>query len=532
MGDFVIQRHVNRNVTLIGGYKVFNFPTQNEREKIKDALTFDNPAYEKAKRYSRYVSRIDPILTYFEEDKKSITVPCGFDLNPFLDTKDIQYYDKRVDKKVDYPPFVLNLRETQEEARGAYLLLAGSRFGGKNIIQLPTGKGKTILGLALAYALGQRTLIIVHKVDLLNGWKKDIQKAFDGKVEPFILQGTKNVNFGKQITIATVQTLNRLSKEDFEMLTSKFGFIIQDEMHHCPASSYATTLYFKAKYRLGLTATPERADGLDHIMNLYYGGICYKYESKGDEKDILPVNIFDVSVPEVYFDPIVSQKRSGVWYCESQKDLDAPQSAVLQRGQKRLSTLPFDKRPREISSYSFIDDRVVCSSNVFQKVKDVLTSEYQQGHSVVVFFTQKTHIDWYREHLTPLFGEDLLTYYGDNSEQQNAQNLEKAEKQRRTITLATYAKATEGTNVKQWEVELLVSSINNAKNVEQAVGRIRRVAKEKINPVRVYDFNYPNCFMLNNHVYKRRERYRKLHFTGAVDCVKPQKQRKIFNRNS
>ena len=78
-----IKRHINRNITLTG-VQTLNNPTFEERTKIKEALTFENPQYKKAKRYSHYVSRIDPYVTYFEEDKKSITVPIGFDLRPFV----------------------------------------------------------------------------------------------------------------------------------------------------------------------------------------------------------------------------------------------------------------------------------------------------------------------------------------------------------------------------------------------------------------------------------------------------------------
>ena len=95
----------------------------------------------------------------------------------------------------------------------------------------------------------------------------------------------------------------------------------------------------------------------------------------------------------------------------------------------------------------------------------------------------------------------------------NDEVLEKAEKTRKYITLTTYAKATEGTNVKQWEVEFLVSSINNEKNTEQAVGRVRRTKEGcKISPVLIYDYRTPRVYSVSAHGKTRDARYRQLRF--------------------
>ena len=89
----------------------------------------------------------------------------------------------------------------------------------------------------------------------------------------------------------------------------------------------------------------------------------------------------------------------------------------------------------------------------------------------------------------------------------------KAESKQALITLATYSIATEGTNVKAWEVCFLISSINNEKNVEQAVGRVRRSKEGKINPVLVYDYLLPNVYSIGTkHYYTRQKRYKKLGF--------------------
>ena len=473
----------------------------SELDKVKKDLTFDNPLYATTQRYSRYsYTTVPPYLTYFTERGNSISVPIGYDLSQFHIGK---VEDQRVYEKIKTSPFLLELRDSQKEAAESYLT-ANESFNLKGSIQLPTGKGKSILGLYLASVLSTKTLIVVHKDDLVSGWTKDIELAFGGKVIPGLIKA-KSRKVGHFITIATVQTLNKLSLQELEELHNQFGFIIQDEMHHCPSTSFGIVSRFPARYKLGLTATPERTDGLAHVMTLYYGDFCYKYEHSDDDKDILPVKVI-VRKNDLYFNPLCKEVAPDRYKIVN---LSFPKTQSLKDGEKRLSDIPYSHRPKV--SFQVIDDFAVRGLKEF--VCEDILKEYDKGHSCIVFFTLKEHCRLYYEHLLEFVNEeDIGLYYGDNSD--NEKVLEKAEKQRKFITLTTYAKATEGTNVKQWEVEFLVSSVNNEKNAEQAVGRIRRVKEgQKLNPVLVYDYRTPNVYTLASHGSTRDRRYKHLHFT-------------------
>ena len=473
--------------------------------KIKKDLTFDNPLYATTQRYSKYAyTTVPPYLTYYTEHKDSIEVPIGYDLSK-LHIGNI--LDSRVYERIDTAPFVLELRDSQKEAAESYIDLNKNTPVLRGSIQMPTGKGKSILGLYLASVLSCKTLIVVHKDDLVTGWQKDIAFAFNNKVMPGLIKA-KSRRVGHFLTIATVQTLNRLSPEELSSLYDQFGFVIQDEMHHCPASSFEVVSNFRARYKLGLTATPERTDGLAHVMNLYFGDFCYRFEHDVEDKDILPV-IVKVRNNPLYFNPLCEAHRRGDKTIYKIKDLACPEDKKLTEGQKRLSEIPYENRPKV--PFQVIDDFVV--RGIKEQVCSDIVKEFFDGRSCIVFFTQKEHCRLYYEYLldrVPDYCMGLL--YGDNSN--NDEVLEKAEKARRFITLTTYAKATEGTNVKQWEVEFLVSSINNEKNTEQAVGRIRRTkGNMKINPVLVYDYRTPKVYSVSSHGKTRDARYRKLHFT-------------------
>ena len=134
--------------------------SSDQRDKIKDALTFDNPAYKQAKRYgrSKYIS-IPPYLTYYNEfsvrsgdgeRKKVLSVPVGVNVNNILDLPVIPIEDKTSNVKVNYPKFLLDLRNDQIRAEKAYIQEVNYAVHPKNIIQLPTGKGKSILALHIA----------------------------------------------------------------------------------------------------------------------------------------------------------------------------------------------------------------------------------------------------------------------------------------------------------------------------------------------------------------------------------------------
>lgn len=500
----------------IGRNKVISDTKPHELTKIKEDLTLENPQYKQAMRFSKYKrTRIPKYLFYYTALSNSIVVPRGYSI-PF------EYSiveDTRREENVKYPPFKLTLRDTQKDAVSHYL-----EDTDKGLIVLPTGKGKSILGLHLAYLLRQRTLVLVHKDDLVDGWTQDSKICFGEDFKVGIFKA-KRREIGDQVTIATIQTLNRLDNDALEEFQKNFGMVIIDECHHISSSSFDLLHKFEACYKVGLSATPERSDGLTDVMYHHLGECAFKYEADSNDKDILPVEVIhrqmDVDVP-IYL------KRQGLDYVVA---LENDRTGLI-----RAEDVPYEDRPR-IPHFE-VDHRVLSNPQFNKRVtKDIIT-EYKQGRSCVCFFTQKRHIELFRELLVDLGvpKDQILLYYGDSKESKEDMKR-KAESRQALITLATYSIATEGTNVKAWEVAFLVSSINNEKNTEQAVGRVRRSKEGKINPVKVYDYSLPNVYSIGTkHYYTRNKRYKKLGFTihditkkGTITHA-PTKKRSMFSR--
>ena len=502
--------------------KVFGL-TQEQRDLIKDRLTYDNPAYKSAKRYSRYkYISIPPYITYYKENshlvgdtrKKYMTVPIGVAIQDILNTSDLTFIDTRVEKSVTYPDFRLELRKDQIRAENAYLSSIKEEFP-KCIVQLPTGKGKSILALHIAKTLNQKTLILVHKDDLVVGWKKDIKLCF-GDISVGLIKASKKV-VGEQLTIATVQTLGRMSEEELFKYTSQFGLVIQDEVHHVGLKIFNIIDQFNSKYKLGLSATPKRSDGLNFVFDLFFGGICYKHEVTEDDEDICNVAVKTLISPFRY-SPFVHGGEIFNYYDFDPKEL--PDDLVF------VKDIDYNSRPK--IPYLTIDNSAVRSPKTKIMVCKKILEHYREGHSVIALFTQKEHINIYYRYLCRYMPkEQILLYYGDSKEK-NDELMRKAEEKECLVTLATYAKATEGTNVKSWEVEFLVSSLNNEKNVEQATGRIRRRKEGKLNTVLVYDVCYPHCYSLGSHFYTRNKAYSRLKY--QVDNTLAEPKKTMFSR--
>lgn len=503
--------------------------TQEQREKVKEALTFDNPAYKQAKRYgrSKYIS-IPPYLTYYDEysvrqndeRRKVLSIPIGVDVYKLLNVPFTfsSLTDNRNEVKVSFPPFLLELRKDQEKAERYYMYEVYKKEYPKSLIQLPTGKGKSILALHIAQRLKQKTLILVHKDDLVVGWMKDIELCFGKEIDTGLIKA-KSRKVGRHITIATVQTLSRMSEDELDKFINEFGFVVQDECHHVGLNIFNIIDKFNSKYKLGLSATPKRSDGLDFVFDLFLGGLCYKHVVTEDDEDICgcEVRVLDSNFK---YKPFVYNNQ--IFNYEDFSPEDLPDDLIF------LENIPHEDRPRV--PFLTIDDESVKSSKTKIMVCKKIIEHYKQGHSIITLFTQKEHIDLYYRHLCRYIPKDkIMLYYGDSKEK-SEDMMRKAESKEVLVTLATYAKATEGTNVKSWEVEFLVSSLNNEKNVEQATGRVRRRKEGKLDPVVVYDVRYSDCYSLKNHFNTRMKVYRNLKYS-VTDPKNVFKQRaQMFSR--
>ena len=152
------------------------------------------------------------------------------------------------------------LREDQAKLQAQVM----GKQGG--ILVCPTGYGKTPLGLSILAAWGQPTLILVNREQIALQWMRAIRTFLQVPGRYVDQVGEGKAYTGGRIVVAMVQSLHKDSRT-VERLTQRMGAVIVDEGDGVPAFSIANVVTrFPGVFRLSMTATPRRTDGLEGLM--------------------------------------------------------------------------------------------------------------------------------------------------------------------------------------------------------------------------------------------------------------------------
>ena len=182
--------------------------------------------------------------------------------------------------KVDLP----KLRPEQTEA-----LAAWSQAGCRGQIIMPTGTGKTEVALAAMAQTKTATLVVAPVRDLMYQWHRRILRAFDYDAG-IVGDGLSNI---KPITVTTYDS----AYIHMAKMGAGFGLLIFDEEHHLPGKCRREAAILSiAIMRLGLTATPQRSDGLHKDLDWLIGPVVYDMPFKQAEGSTL-ANFDVVRIP-------------------------------------------------------------------------------------------------------------------------------------------------------------------------------------------------------------------------------------------
>jgi superfamily II DNA or RNA helicase len=178
--------------------------------------------------------------------------------------------------------FVGTLRADQEAAVAAMLR------HDDGVLSAPTAFGKTVTAAAMIASRGVNTLVLVHRTELLRQWQERLQALLGvGKGVVGTIGGGKAKVTGK-IDIAVMQSLSR--QGEVNALVENYGHDIVDECHHVGAVSFDAILKrARAKFVLGLSATPIRRDGQQLIIFMQCGPIRHTPTKPADAPHDLEV---------------------------------------------------------------------------------------------------------------------------------------------------------------------------------------------------------------------------------------------------
>lgn len=240
-------------------------------EGVKNALTFEIPDKDDV----RY-------LTMWSETSTHLIVPRSFwdprDLPiTFIDCRPKGYSKTGVKSriKLDHLPDektgVLKAtgRTIQTDALDALSRVSGGT------LQLACGRGKTVVALEKIARDQVPTIIVVDNTQLLKQWQDEIARHLVVPSGVGLIQGTY-LDWKKAVVMATYQTLANRADTMPEEIRRWFGLIIWDEGHHVNAPTFSKSAPLFYGYRLALTATPERSDGLHVVCHYHVGKVVFK----------------------------------------------------------------------------------------------------------------------------------------------------------------------------------------------------------------------------------------------------------------
>jgi len=225
------------------------------------------------------------ILYLWKETDHHLLVPREFfqlkDL-PFevIDCRPIVYESVGISSsiKLDHHPVTQldgskKLEPTYDDVQKQSIEKMLKAMGG--VLQLGCGKGKTVVALHLISLLNVPTLIVIDNTQLIEQWKKEIEKHLVVPGGVGLIQA-ETFDWKKAVVLSTYHTLANRAATMPEEVRRWFGIIVWDEAHHIAAPTFAKSADLFYGRRYGLTATPIRDDGLHIVYDFHIGRVLHK----------------------------------------------------------------------------------------------------------------------------------------------------------------------------------------------------------------------------------------------------------------
>lgn len=324
-----------------------------------------------------------------------------------------------------------SLRDYQENIVNIYKKNVNEIDGGGGLLEVPCGRGKTVIALKLISELKKKTLVVVHKGFLVDQWLERIEQflpdARVGKIQGQIID-IEN----KDIVIGMLQSLSM--KEYPSNMFDSFGLTIVDECHHISSEVFSRSLLkIVTKYCLGLSATMQRKDGLTRVFKMFLGEIIYKEKREGDD---------GVLVKAIEY---------------KTKDDEFNETVFDYRGNPAFSTM--------ISKLCTYNRRSEFILEVLQR--ELVEKSGQQ----IMILAHNKNLLVYLHNAIEHRNIASVGYYVGGMKKEALKETES-----KTIVIATYAMAAEALDIKTLTTLILATPRTD---VTQAVGRILRVKHDR-----------------------------------------------------
>ena len=441
-------------------------PTADLLDWCKKNMVLANPDYAKKVRMHLWLGNTPQKLYLMQWDGDTLVLPYGC-LNTVLGMGECEVInDLPSPKEVDFGCSV-PLYDYQEAAKEAMLK---AYYG---ILQSPAGSGKTQVGIALAAALGRKTLWLTHTRDLLSQSKNRAEQYMSPSLTGTITEG--RVQIGKAITFATVQTMCNL---DLGRYRDVWDCIIVDECHRVAGTPTSVTQFSKvlnslaARHKYGLSATVHRADGMIAATYALLGQIAYQVPDAAVAEKVMTVSV------------LPRPTHQGL----SREFLDTDGTIIY----AKLVNFLADRYDRnELIAADLVENR---------------------DHYNLILSDRLSHLEYLMKHLPHDLRDQAVMVDGKMTSKKakamREQAIEDMRQGRKRYLFATYSLAKEGLDIPRLDRLYLATPQKDYAVITQSIGRIARTFKGKAEPV-VYDYVDEGIQYLVRSYKKRCATYRK-----------------------
>jgi superfamily II DNA or RNA helicase len=435
--------------------------------QIKRIAAFQNPEFYKKQRMRLSTALTPRVICCAEDFPKHIALPRGC-LNEVeellkihgvnIDIKDERFEETKIDVS-----FHGQLTPLQQEASN---ILLEHEIG---VFVAPPGIGKTILGIYLISARRKNTLVLVHRRQLLEQWRAQLASILGIDLRKIGIIGGGRDKQTDFIDVAMFQSV--IQKGDVKDIVKDYGHVIVDECHHVSAFTFEQVLRkARARFILGLTATPYRRDGHQPIILMQCGPIRYK------------VSLTEESAKHSFQRRLICQHTS--------------------------FTMPALEAEQHIHN---IYARLITDEERNQMILNDVLHVLEEGRSPILLTERREHLELLAEKLRPLVKNIIILKGGMRIKKRNIimENLASIPDGETRLLLATGRYAGEGFDDARLDTLFLAMPVSWKGTLVQYAGRIHRLHEGK-KDVRIYDYVDSNVPMLMNMFKKRLRGYRAL----------------------
>lgn len=229
---------------------------------------FQNPEYYKAQAMRLSTYDMPRVIACGEDLPRHLALPrgCLAEVVAFLEGLKIKtvVQDERTAGRPIDAVFHGSLRPAQEEAVARVLRHE------EGLICAPTAFGKTAVAAWLIAKRGVNTLVMVHRQQLLDQWRERLSMFLNLPIDEIGQVGGGKTKRTGSIDVAVIQSLHR--ENEVKDFVAEYGHVVVDECHHLSAFTFEQVLrQVKARFVVGLTATPTRKDGHHPIIYMQCG---------------------------------------------------------------------------------------------------------------------------------------------------------------------------------------------------------------------------------------------------------------------